>query len=76
MVAEKVYYKISLKNGTDVRESGLGWIIKKLQIKEGDMSHYEYPQYMDKKSRVFLIQKALSEDEEEALLEQKRKFVN
>jgi hypothetical protein len=40
------------------------------------MSHYEYPQYMDKKSRVFLIQKALSEDEEEALLEQKRKFVN
>jgi len=30
MVAEKVYYKISLKNGTDVRESGLGWIIKKL----------------------------------------------
>ena len=28
--AEKDYYKISLKNGTDVRESGLVWLIKKL----------------------------------------------
>ena len=33
MLAEKSYFKLSLKNGTDVRESGLGWIVKKLEIK-------------------------------------------
>lgn len=40
MVAQKLYFKISLKNGNDVRETGLVWIIKKLQIREDDLSHY------------------------------------
>lgn len=60
MVAEKIYYKISLKNGNDVRDTGLVWIIRRLQIKEDDMIHYDYPQFLDKKCRLFLIQKAAS----------------
>jgi hypothetical protein len=40
MVAEKLYYKLSLKSGNDVRETGLVWIIKQLQIREEDMNHY------------------------------------
>ena len=76
MLAEKLYFKISLRNGNDVRESGLVWVIKKLQIKEEDMSHYDYPSFLDRRCRLFLVQKAASEEEEELLLEQKRKFVN
>ena len=76
MLAEKLYFKISLKNGNDVRESGLVWVIKKLQIKEEDMGHYEYPAFLDRRCRLFLVQKAASEEEEELLLEEKRKFVN
>jgi hypothetical protein len=68
MLAEKLYYKISLKNGNDVRENGLVWIIKKLQIKEDDMAHYEYPVFLDRKCRLFIVQKAASEEEEEQLL--------
>lgn len=52
------------------------WIIKKLQVKEEDMGHYEYPQFLDRRCRLFLVQKAQSEEEEEQLLEEKRKFVN
>lgn len=33
-IAEKIYYKNSLKIGNDVRETGLVWLIKKLDIKE------------------------------------------
>jgi hypothetical protein len=76
MMAEKLYFKISLRNGNDVRESGLVWIIKRLQVKEDDMAHYEYPQFLDRRCRLFLVQKAASEEEEEQLLEDKRKFVN
>lgn len=38
--AEKLYYKLILKNGTDVRESGLVWVIQKLEVRESDMSQY------------------------------------
>jgi hypothetical protein len=31
--AEKLYYRLILKNGTDVRESGLVWVIQKLELK-------------------------------------------
>ncbi len=40
MQAESIYFKITLKNGADVRESGLVWVIQKLEIKEADMGHY------------------------------------
>lgn len=76
LIGEKTYYKITLKNGTDCRESGLGWVIKKLQIKEEDFNNYDYPTYLDKKSKMFLIQKSSNDQEEEQLLEEKRKFVN
>jgi hypothetical protein len=65
ILAEKTYYKISLKIGNDVRESGLVWIIKNLHIKEKDMNSYEFPEYLDPKSRLFLIQKAMNEDQED-----------
>lgn len=61
MVAEKLYYKISLRNGNDVRETGLVWIVKKLQIKEEDIEGYEFPCFLDKKCKAFLIHKAASE---------------
>jgi UDP-glucose 6-dehydrogenase len=61
MLAEKLYFRISLKNGNDVRESGLVWVIKKLQAKEEDMGHYEYPAFLDRRCRLFLVQKAASE---------------
>jgi hypothetical protein len=44
-----------------VRESGLVWVIKKLQVKEEDMGHYEYPAFLDRRCRLFLVQKAASE---------------
>ena len=40
------------------------------------MAHYEFPAYLDKKGKLFLIQKAQTDEEKEILLEQKRKFVN
>ena len=40
------------------------------------MGHYEYPQFLDRKCRLFLVQKAASEEQEEQLLQEKRKFVN
>jgi hypothetical protein len=30
MLAENLYFKLTLKNGADVRESGLVWVIQKL----------------------------------------------
>lgn len=76
MQAENLYFKVTLKNGADVRETGLVWVVQKLEMKESDMSHYEFPSYLDKKSRYFLILKAENEEEKEILLEEKRKFVN
>lgn len=32
MVAENLYYKLSFKNGIDFRDTGLVWIIKKLNF--------------------------------------------
>ena len=32
--AQKLYYRLTLKNGTDVRDTGLVWVIQKLEIKE------------------------------------------
>lgn len=32
IVAETVYYKVSLKNGVDCRDSGLVWVIKNLGL--------------------------------------------
>ena len=69
MQAEQIYYKNTLKNGSDVRESGLAWVIKKLNIKEDDMSHFEFPNYLDRKSRFFLIQRTGTEEDQEVLLE-------
>ncbi len=57
VLTEKSYYKISLKNGVDCRESGLGWIIKKLQVKEEDINEIQFPLYLDKKSRQYLVSK-------------------
>jgi hypothetical protein len=56
-----LYYKISLRNGNDVRETGLVWIVKKLQIKEEDIDGYEFPCFLDKKCKAFLVHKAASE---------------
>lgn len=61
MMAQKLYYKISLKNGNDVRQTGLVWIVKKLQIKEEDIDGYEFPVFLDKKCKAFLVHKAASE---------------
>jgi hypothetical protein len=35
--------------------------VKKLQIKEEDIDCYEFPAFLDKKCKVFLIHKAGSE---------------
>jgi len=56
--AEKLYFQLTLKNGSDVRETGLVWVIEKLEIKESGMSHYEFPAYLDKRGKHFLLQKA------------------
>lgn len=74
--AERVYFQTTLRNGNDVRESGLVWVVKRLGVREQDMQHYDYPAYLDRRSRLFLVQKANSEQEEELLLEEKRRFVN
>ena len=57
MQAEHLYYRLVLRNGTDVRENGLIWVIKKLEIREKEMGQYEFPAYLDKRGRHFLIQK-------------------
>jgi len=59
-----------------VRECGLVWVIKLLRITEKEIDHYEYPPFLDRRSRLFLVQKAAVEEEERSLLEEKRKFVN
>jgi hypothetical protein len=82
MVGEISYYKLSLKIGMDCRDSGLGWILKKLRsLINGDKDisnnstftpsqlasiganqpcgnnapikdeEYEFPLYLDKKSK-------------------------
>ena len=37
---DKAYFTITLKNGVDCRESGLGWIIKKLAITEENLNSF------------------------------------
>ncbi len=91
MVGEISYYKMTLKIGMDCRDTGLGWVLKKLQslllnTREKDSQsssltphkeeEYEFPLYLDKKSKEFLILKTHLEDQLEQLMEQKRKFVN
>jgi hypothetical protein len=93
MVGEISYYKITLKVGMDCRDTGLGWVLKKLRAllintrdkdsTQQTSSHsahneeeYEFPLYLDKKSKEFLIVKTHLEDQLEQLMEQKRKFVN
>ena len=61
LMAENLYFRISLKNGIDCRDSGLVWIIKKLKTQEPDLSTCEFPNYLDKKSRAYLMNKAKNE---------------
>lgn len=95
MVGEITYYKMTLKIGMDCRDTGLGWVLKKLrallvtrdqdnsQLLQGQYhsppskeEEYEFPTYLDKKSKEFLILKTHLEDQLERLMEQKRRFVN
>jgi hypothetical protein len=74
--AETVYYRTSLKSGLDCRDTGLVWVIKKLGLREEDLPHIEFPEYLDKKSKLYLLLKAQSEDALELLLQEKKQFVN
>lgn len=92
MLGEISYYKQSLKIGMDCRDTGLGWIIRKLNslivTSNSTQPHkdplnpvindheYEFPQFLDKKSKEFLVLKTILEEQLELLMEQKRKFVN
>jgi hypothetical protein len=89
MVGEISYYKMTLKVGMDCRDTGLGWVLKKLgtllvknkdkdptQLSSSHSVHkeeeYEFPMYLDKKSKEFLIVKTHLENQLEQLMEQKR----
>ncbi|CAD8137946.1 unnamed protein product [Paramecium pentaurelia] len=51
------YYQI-LKNGQDVRATGIAWVISKL-ISLSEKCHYSsMPNYLDQKSKEYLLQKA------------------
>ncbi|CAD8044038.1 unnamed protein product [Paramecium primaurelia] len=51
------YYQI-LKNGQDVRATGIAWVISKL-ISLSEKCHYSsMPDYLDQKSKEYLLQKA------------------
>lgn len=76
VLAETEYFKISLRNGNDVREGGLVWLIKALRVGEESVHLFEFPPFLDRRSRIFLVQKARGEEEEQRLLDEKRKFVN
>lgn len=53
---------MSLKNGSDCRETGLGWILKELKKTNfNNLENLEFPTYFDKKSKQFLISKAENE---------------
>lgn len=72
VLAEIAYYKISLKFGIDCRETGLVWIIKRLGLQESDIQVAEFPTYLDKKSKLYLINKAKNEDALEKLVREKK----
>ena len=62
LVAEKTYYLTSLKKGVDCRDAGLVWVIRKLGFTEADLPHIEFPEYLDKKSKSYLLKRALLEE--------------
>lgn len=68
MVGQIAYYKKTLKVGKDCRDTGLGWILKKLRLtfmRENDgvsaafhkEDEQQFPSYLDKKSKEFLVVK-------------------
>jgi hypothetical protein len=44
------------------------WVIKKLGLKEEDLPLIEFPDYLDKRSKHYLVLKAQSEDALEQLI--------
>ena len=84
MLGEISYYKQSLKIGMDCRDTGLGWIIKKLNslivTSNSTQPHkdplnpvindheYEFPQFLDKKSKEFLVLKTILEEQLQGVL--------
>ncbi len=74
--ADRVYFTISLKNGVDCRESGLSWVIKKLIAMKFPLEILEFPSYLDKKSKAYILKKVELENSLEDLMNTKRHFVN
>ncbi|CAK79597.1 unnamed protein product (macronuclear) [Paramecium tetraurelia] len=51
------YFQV-LKNGQDVRTTGIAWIISKLSSLSEKCHHQSMPDYLDQKAKEYLLQKA------------------
>ncbi|CAD8140295.1 unnamed protein product [Paramecium octaurelia] len=52
------YFQV-LKNGQDVRNTGIAWVVSRLNSLNEKSSYSCFPEYLDQKSKEFLLQKAL-----------------
>ncbi|CAD8138512.1 unnamed protein product [Paramecium pentaurelia] len=60
------YFQV-LKNGQDVRNTGIAWVISRLNALNEKSSYQSFPEYLDQKAKEYLLQKATMLQEIEQL---------
>ncbi|CAD8136417.1 unnamed protein product [Paramecium octaurelia] len=60
------YFQI-LKNAQDVRNTGIAWVISRLNALNEKLNYQDFPDYLDQKAKEYLLQKATMLQEIEQL---------
>ncbi|CAD8046969.1 unnamed protein product [Paramecium sonneborni] len=60
------YFQV-LKNGQDVRNTGIAWVISRLNFLNEKSTYQSFPEYLDQKAKEYLLQKATMLQEIEQL---------
>ncbi|CAD8054231.1 unnamed protein product [Paramecium sonneborni] len=60
------YFQV-LKNGQDVRNTGIAWVISRLNSLNEKSTNQSFPEYLDQKAKEYLLQKATMLQEIEQL---------
>jgi len=73
--AELLFHRLSLKIGIDCRESGLSWLIMELKRRGDKVTEESLPNYLDKRSKEYLLNKTHHEQVLDQLVREKFEFV-
>lgn len=73
--AELLFHRLSLKIGIDCREHGLSWLIMELKRRGDKVTEESLPNFLDKRSKEYLLNKTHHEQVLDQLVREKFEFV-